>query len=258
LSKFSLNLCLPPTPPEQVTAALDAALRPFDMNLTPDWNPAGEWDWWRLDADAEFHFAVRPGDEGDPRLIHDPTGEGTSSCAGGPRGLLDFAATRAAAVARKNAQLRAEQDDFARLVADHPAAEPLTAFLARHRADPAGYPRERALADHHAQPLVRALNQGSAWQRYPALGVWVLGPRTDPITRFTRDPRPVLDHAAVTALAATALLTLDGHWIEPDRPGVFAAPLPGEDAAAAYARQSDAYLEALAGDGLVVRLLCHC
>jgi hypothetical protein len=179
-------------------------------------------------------------------------------CDGGPRGLLDFEATKAEAVAQARAQWQAEQQDFARLVADHPPAEPLTVFLERHRANPGGYPRDQAVADHHAQPLVRALNHRSAWEHYPSLGLWALGPDSDPISHFTRDPQPALDLAAAWALTATALLTLDGQWIEADRPGLFVNALPGEEPSAAYARQTTAYLDGLDDDCVVVRLLCHC
>uniref|UniRef100_A0AAU3HNE6 Uncharacterized protein n=1 Tax=Streptomyces sp. NBC_01393 TaxID=2903851 RepID=A0AAU3HNE6_9ACTN len=40
---------------------------------------------------------------------------------------------------------RAEQEDFVRLVSDQPPAEPLTAFLERHPADPAAVPESGRL-----------------------------------------------------------------------------------------------------------------
>lgn len=270
MTKFHLNVCLPPTDPPRLRAALDAAMAPFDMNLSDEWNPRGEWDWWHIDAGDDSRFAVRPAHDGDPRLIHQPTHPSGSPrdrqplrCDGGPRGLLDFDATRAHAADRARAGAHARQRDFARLVADHPPAEPLTAFLARHRADPAGYPRARAVADHHGQPLVKALNHRSAWERYPALGLWVLGPDSDPITHLTRDPRADVELAEAWALATAALLTVDGRWIEPDRPatrvpGTGTEGPPGEEPSAVYARQTSAYLEGLDDDCVVVQLLCHC
>jgi hypothetical protein len=263
VSKFDLNVCLPPTPPEKVRTALAAAMAPFDANSAVGGNPDGEWDWWRIDAGDE-RFAVDPAHDGDPRLIHEPSPGGRPRdpaplrCDGGPRGLLDLRATRAGAVSRARARIEAERADFARLVADHPPARPLTVFLARHSADPVHYPRDHAVADHHAQPLVRALNNRTAWERYPNLGMWVLGPDSDPISHFTRDPRPELEVAASWAFVATALLTLDGRWVESDRPGPFGAPLPGETPSAAYARQAAAYLDGLDGECVIVRLLCHC
>ncbi|MFS4095857.1 hypothetical protein [Streptomyces sp. AF1A] len=264
MSKFYLNVCLPPTSPQELRAALDAVMAPFDINFPDDeWNPNGEWDWWHIDAGDEGGFAVGPEFDGDPRLIFGTTSSAGRPrrplrCDGGPRGLLDFEATKAEAVAEARARWQAEQRDFARLVADHPSAEPLSAFLARHRANPRGYPREQAVADHHAQPLVRALSHRSARERYPNLGLWVLGPESDPISCFTRDLRADLDGAASWALATTALLTLDGQWTEADRPGPFTHVLPGEEPSAAYARQTTAYLDGLHEDCIVVRMLCHC
>jgi hypothetical protein len=228
-------------------------------------NANGEWDWWHIDAGDDDRFVVKPQYDGDPRLIHQPTYPSGGPrdrwplrCDGGPRGLLDFDAARNTAVARAQAQLHAEQKDYARLVADHPPAEPLTVFLERHRANPDGYPREQAVADHHAQPLVRALNRTSAWDRYPNLGLWVLGPDSDPVSRFTRDSQPDLDRAAAWAITASALLTLDGEWVDTNALGSFTHVLPGEDRDTTYARQSTAYLDELDEDCVVVGLLCHC
>jgi hypothetical protein len=258
MATFRANVCLEPSAANDVNAALTAAMAPFDYNLADNWNPAGEWDWWRIDAGRGYRFAVRPEHDGDPRLVHGKDDPEPLHCDGGPRGLLDFDATRQQAVDRARAEWHAEQRDFQKLVTDHPAAQPLTAFLARHEADPEGYPREQAVADHHAQPLVRALNHQTAWERYPSLGIWVLGPNTDPITRFTRDPQRDFDHAAAWAVTAYALLTTEGQWIEPDKLGPFAELRDGEDANGAYTRQSSAYLDNLDEDCIVVRLLCHC
>lgn len=266
VTKFYLNVCLPPTALGDLRAALDAVMAPFNINFPDDeWNPNGEWDWWQIDADDEDGFAVRPEFDDDPRLIHEPTypaGQPRARrplrCDGGPRGLLDFEATKARAVDEARARWQAEQKDFARLVADHPLAEPLSTFLERHRANSESYPREQAVADHHAQPLVSALNHRSTWERYPNLGLWVLGPESDPISHFTRDIQPDLERAASWALATTALLTLDGQWIEEDRPGPFTNVLAGEDPSAAYARQTTAYLDGLREDCIIVRLRCHC
>jgi hypothetical protein len=185
MTRYGLTVCLPPTPTDAVRTALDAALRPFDHNLTDDWNPAGEWDFWRVAAGEEWQFTVRPGYETDPRLIRtlgDDPGLPALTCAGGPRGLLDFPATKAAAVARERRRLDVERED----------------------------------------------------------GVTDPGP----------DPGHALDRAAAEALADTALLTLDGRWRDRDHPGE--PPWP------TFARQFTAYLEALADDCIVVRLLCHC
>jgi hypothetical protein len=262
VSQFRVSVCLPPSSPGKVKAALTAALAPFDMNRPEEGNPDGHWDWWHIGA-GDDRFAVKPPHDGDPRLIHQQDWPGGAPrerlplrCDGGPRALLDFEAMRANVIAGARSSWQAEQQDWQRLAAGHPPALPLTAFLARHHADPQGYTREQATADHHSQPLIQALNHRPR-DRYPNLAIWILGPSSDPISYYTRDPQPGLDLAAAWAIATFALLTTDGQWIEAGQPGPFGHALPGEDRSAAYARQATAYLDGLDGDYVVVRLLCH-
>lgn len=262
-----VTVCLPPVAPGEVRAALVAVMAPFDINGGEDGNPDGEWDWWVIDPAGEEGFVVRPGYEGDPRLLHgapwpgeDSPGRGAGWCDGGPRGLLDFAATRAAVAARAEARWRAEQEQFARLAATCPRAEPRVVFWARHRADPYSYPLERAVADYLGQPLLRALRDPAVLARYPGLheAPWLLGSRIDPIAHYTRDLEPDLRREAAGALGVFALLTLEGEWTDAASPGSFASRLPGEDPAAAYVRLTEEYLESLEENCVVVRLLCHC
>jgi hypothetical protein len=118
VSHFYVNVCLPPTPPRELRAALDKAMAPFDINASDDWNPDGQWDHWHIDAgDLWGRFAFRPECDGDPRLIFEPTYPSGAPrerlplrCDGGPRGLLDFDATRKAAVAWAHAEWLADQD----------------------------------------------------------------------------------------------------------------------------------------------------
>lgn len=267
MTQFYLTVCLPPVPPGRVHAALAAALAPFDMNRPADGNPDGRWDRWHIFA-GDDQFAVKPRHDGDPRLIHQPTWPGGAPrerlplrCDGGPRALLDFESTRASAIADARDIWQAEQQDWQRLVARHPPALPLSAFLARHDADPQGYTWVQAMTDHHRQPLIRALNHRPSDQypeSYPHLGIWILGPDADPISYYTRDPQTDLDLAAAWAIPAYALLTTDGQWLDADRPGPFGHPLPGEDQRTAFARQATAYLDGLDGDCVIVVLLCHC
>jgi hypothetical protein len=265
VSQFRVSVCLPPAAPGKVRAALTAALAPFDMNRPETGNPDGHWDWWHIGAGDRF--AVKPRHDGDPRLIHQNAWPGGAhreqlplQCDGGPRALLDFGATRASAIAGARNSWQAEQQDWQRLVAGHPPALPLTAFLARHHADPLGYTREQATADHHRQPLIQALNHRPRDRyphSYPNLAIWIPDPSADPISHYTRDPQSDLDLAAAWAIPTFALLTTDGQWIDADQPGLFGRALPGEDRPAAYARQATAYLDGLDGDCLIVRLLCH-
>jgi hypothetical protein len=180
-------------------------------------------------------------------------------CDGGPRAVLDLDATRANAIADARHDWEAEQQDWERLVSLNPPAQPLTVFLARHRADPQGYPRERALADHHSQPLIRALNHRPADDSYsyPNLAIWIPGPDSDPVTYYSRDPEVDLAAATAWAIPTYALITVDGQWIDTDQPGPFGATLPGEDVSVAYARQATAYLDSLDGGCVIVRIGCH-
>jgi hypothetical protein len=181
-------------------------------------------------------------------------------CDGGPRALLDFEATRANAIAEARDNWQAWQQDWQRLVAGHPPTLPLSAFLARHHADPVGYPREQAIADHHSQPLIRALNHRPVDRdpdSYPTLAIWILGPDDDPIAYYTRDPQADLDLAAAWAIPTFALLTTDGRWLDAGPAQAIEPRRPGEDRLAAYARHATAYLDGLDGDCVIVRLLCH-
>lgn len=111
MTKFRINVCLKPCATHEVNAALTAAMAPFDINLSDDdFNPEGEWDWWRIDAGHGDRFAVKPEHDGDPRLIHADDDREPLRCDGGPRGLLDFAATRQQAVDRAHA---GQQDEAA-------------------------------------------------------------------------------------------------------------------------------------------------
>lgn len=265
MGQFYVSVCLPATPRPEVKGALAAALAPFDMNTPAGGNPDGRWDRWHIGA-GESRFASKPEYDGDPRLIRERFWPGGGireqvllQCDGGPRALLDLDATRSNAVADARREWVAEQRDWERLVSLNPPAHPLTVFLARHRADPEGYPREQAVADHHSQPLIRALNarRGDDPYCYPNLAIWVLGPDSDPVTYYTRDPDADLAAAAAWAVPTYALITVDGQWIDVDHPGPFATALPGEDASGAYARHATAYLDSLDGGCVIVRIRCH-
>ena len=207
MSKFRINVCLPPSAGVDLEAALQAAMAPFDINLSADYNPDGMWDWWRIDAGEGERFAVKPEHDGDPRLIHCDPDEIIGyqreplRCDGGPRGLLDFDASRREAYLQALTRWEARQRDFERLVADHPSARPLTD------------------------------------------------------AEYTR---PGFETMADWAITATALLTLDGQWVEPEQMGPFTDLRDGEGAGDSYARQSTAYIEGLDDDCIVVRLSCHC
>ncbi|MFI5967721.1 hypothetical protein ACIA8J_36855 [Streptomyces asoensis] len=102
-----------------------------DSDAYPDYNPVdrGMWDFRRIRGGSSGHgFAVAPGYEDDPRLIHgEPALDGTPRpgapgvCAGGPRALLDFSWPHLAA----ERAVAASWDLWHSLSAMHPAAGPL-------------------------------------------------------------------------------------------------------------------------------------
>ncbi|WP_371657340.1 hypothetical protein [Streptomyces sp. NBC_00280] len=114
-----LTVCLPPDAHQDLRAAIEAAMAPFDMN--GDHEPyQGEWDQWWLGRPGE-EFDVLPGHEADPRLVRAPrdaSGEPRhwtrGQCDGGPRGLLDFQGmrTRAAQLAASLDPYRASQTPY--------------------------------------------------------------------------------------------------------------------------------------------------
>ncbi len=44
-------------------------MAPYDANLTDDWNPVGQWDWWVIYSDAQSPYLTRPEHDGDRRLV---------------------------------------------------------------------------------------------------------------------------------------------------------------------------------------------
>ncbi|QTD99423.1 hypothetical protein [Streptomyces cyanogenus] len=244
MTKFFATVCLPPTPPHRVPDAIAVALAPYDMNATDDWNPVGEWDWWALRVHSASPYLVRPAYDGDPRLLTPATVPqaglaplGPLECYGGPRGLLDFDTMRQRTVQGYD-ELRAAWEE---LVAAHPPARPLAEFVARHEADPDGYPLDRAKEEHLLQPLVQEVAQ-RAVAGDPHFGMSFL--TADPVAWFARDHAAARERALRTALTGYALLTLDGRWRDADSEG--------------YREWADEQLEHLDPEAVVVDVLCHC
>lgn len=189
MTKFSATVCLPPTVPRKVPAAIAVAMAPYDMNAGDDWNPVGEWDAWYIHVSPRTPYLVRPEHDGDRRLLMAATVPrrkagleplGPLECYGGPRGLLDLDAMRRRAVGEHDA-LRAAWETLA---AAHPPARPLSEFVARHESDPGGYPLAQAERDHLLQPLVQEVAQ-RAVAGDPHFGMSFL--TTDPVAYFAVD-----------------------------------------------------------------------
>jgi hypothetical protein len=244
MTKFYATVCLPPTAPRKVPGAIAAALAPYDINLGPDWNANGQWDWWVVAATTGAGFLVLPAHDGDRRLITastvprrkaalDPLGP--LECYGGPRGLLDFDAMRRRSMAGHDALLAAWHE----LAAEHPPARPLAVFVARHEADPDGYSMADAKRDHLAQPSVQALAQ-RAVAGDPHFGTWLLV--TDPVAYFAQEHEAERLETARYAVPGRALVTLEGAWTDAETDG--------------YWEQANSYVDGLDAEAVVVVVLC--
>lgn len=246
MTKFYATVCLPPTTPQEVAEGVATAMAPYDINLTDDWNPDGEWDWWAVHASEGQAYLVLPAYDGDPRLITSATvpagvaelgGLGPLECLGGPRGLLDFEAMRRRAARTHDALLAA----WTELAGTHPPARPLTDFLARHEADPDGYSVADAKREHLLQPLVQDVAR-RAVEGDPHFGTSFL--LNDPIAYFARQHEEARRSAVESAVPGYALVTLDGTWLDGRADG--------------YLAEANRYLDALDPEAVVLDLLCHC
>ncbi|RLK23813.1 hypothetical protein DER29_1690 [Micromonospora sp. M71_S20] len=151
-------------------------------------------------------------------------------CAGGPVKLLDLAAMRHAAGVGAGIRHQLWQQ----VVHGTRPATPWSALLARHLADPARYPRERAEADFHNQARVCAMRMHNA-ANYGAAHLSV-----GELEMFQAGPMAYQHYSATTAVCGDALLMPDGHKLT-----------PASDALAhrvTYLEQANRYLTTLEAD----------
>jgi hypothetical protein len=184
----TMIVCLPDGLPPQAltTAQLD---RHFGVSgaLSPQfWASPAVWPWQRGQL-----FGMRKGRP--------------AYCAGGPVRLLDLAGMRHAAGV--GAGIRFEV--WRRVVHGTRPAQPWTVFHARHLADPAKYPLQRAEADFHNQPRVNAMRMHNAVS-YGAARLPV-----DELEMFQAGAIAYQHYRATTAVCGDALLTPDGHKLAP-------------------------------------------
>ncbi len=254
MSKDLLTICLPPTPPSEVMAALDAAMAPFDYDNQGFEIWQGEWDSWHVyggyDGDG---FVVTSTNEADPRLIFNPSfplGEPRERMPlrwdGGPRGLLDFAATRAPVAAAALENRLAWQ----RFAAGYPPATSLSEFMARAHRDPAAYPVDRARQDYFEQPVVQAVNASPETRE-------LLPSSLDPVGYFGGSEEDFVQSVTLRVIPKNHLLTLDGHWID-GTSDHWGSKLGLTGDYHQYYRFANDYLENLAPECLVVRARFHC
>ncbi len=247
MTKFFATVCLPPTAPSEVPEAIAAVMAPYDFDLPGDWNPAGQWDWWRIHADMGKALLALPHHDGDGRLLTSASlprekaaldALGPLECYGGPRRLLDFEAMRRRAARPYDALLAFWQE----LAAAHEPARPLAEFVGRHEADPTGYPLAEAEREHRAQPLVRELARRSAAGDLDFATEFL--PR-DPVAYFAHEHEEARKWAVRCAVPGSALIGPDGAWTD-------------ADCAADYWERANDCLDGLDEEAVVVDLLCHC
>ncbi|MFF9347863.1 hypothetical protein [Streptomyces sp. NPDC014734] len=265
-----VTVCLPPEAVVDVEGALAKALAPFYQDTSDNPVDRGMWDARRIHGGSDgMGFAVAPGHEDDPRLIHDdrrydgtPCPSAPGVCAGGPRALLDFSQPHLAS----ERAVVASWDLWHSLSATHPPAVPLAVFVDRWRNDPEAFPGDRfgeeMLAAYRAQPLIGAYLDHPFSLDMGYLGF--LGPH-DP------EEHPVIGYAGTRAAYIrdftganppdTDVLTPDGWWLEGGTHAVHAfcepALCPHVPSRPAVWPGSEAYLADLPGDTVLVRLHCH-
>ncbi|MBT1091910.1 hypothetical protein [Streptomyces sp. Tu102] len=239
MAREVLTVCLPPTDPGTVRRAIAEAIAPFDHNAEGEDLEPGEWDVWSLGA-AGREFWIRPGAEGDPRLIreYEPTREGQvhviapDRCSGGPVGALDIQTQRSRAAAEADVLWHAWEE----LSAGFPPARSLEDLIAE---EPGASDRRPGPAWHRyaAQPLMRAVLEDPVL--HARFGQRAVGDFGVGHERFLR--RKYLE-----SLARDALLTLDRMWISP-------VSLPHEE----YIEFFNTYIDELSPNAVVVNITYH-
>jgi hypothetical protein len=126
-------------------------------------------------------------------------------CAGGPIRLLDLVGMRRAAAMGAGIRHQA----WHAVVRGTGDAKPWSVFLHRHLADPASYTWQTAKAQYGAQPRINAMRMHNA----VAFGGGALD--TAELEMFQAGPSAYMNFHAGTAVAADALLTLDGGKLAP-------------------------------------------
>lgn len=209
----TMIVCVPDDLPREAltTSRLD---RHFNVRGTLDprfWTTPGLYPWQRSQM-----FALHKGRP--------------AYCAGGPVRLLGLTAMRHAA--GLGAGIRHQL--WTTVVHGTRPATPWTAFLQRHLADPDKHPLRDSQAQFERQPRVLAIRMHNAVQPSPAGHLAV-----DELEMYQAGQVAYQHYSAATAVAADAVLTLDGGQLA-----------PASDAFTdriAYLEHAGRYLHALSG-----------
>ena len=269
MAGMSITVCLPARAADHVETAVAEAMAPFELDYT-----RGEdldiWDSWRVTGGTVHGggFNVLAGHERDARLIHEIPSRWLTEqetvpndfgwCAGGPRGLLDFSASREEARDLADAAWQRWHE----LARELPAPRPRQFYDARHSAEPMRYSSEQASDDYSAQPLVRAFEDHVATLPTERYRFWFLR-LMDPVVHVGSAGREeFIARTVPSALPRRNVLTLEGWWYEDGAPGIHGL-CHGPDNCAhqpdlpAGHDHIDSYLAALPSDDLLVNVHCH-
>lgn len=270
MAGMRITVCLPAQAADRLEAAVAEAMAPFEIDYTRG-DELDIWDSWYITGGQVNGggFNVVPGHEQDPRLLHEyvppqwnatyePVPNDFGWCAGGPRELLDFSASREEARELAEAAWQRWQE----LAAELPPAEPWRVYYDRQVAHFRTYSIDQASADYRAQPLVQAFDSYLATLPTERYSYWFLG-FTDPVVDVGCAAREeFVEQRTFAALPEHNVLTLDGWWYEDGGPGIHGAcnspaECPHEPELPADQERIDGYLAGLPGDTLLIHVRCH-
>ncbi|MFJ5532406.1 hypothetical protein [Streptomyces sp. NPDC093261] len=214
------------------------------------YNEQSKWDWWQIGGRWADHFIHRPDADlrrlvrGSRSWMNEKDPHKLGYCDGGPRGLLDFEAMREEA-ARKAAK---EFDRWTDLTRDLPEALPWEHFTARVDAEGKdAYSIEQARKDYREQARVKAAAGDTEFRHW-----W-----EDVVAHFAAGRDALLEKARLEAVPGYALLRQDGTWDEPGRMGWFGMSEETDSSRAMFKGRTNAYLEELDPDAVIVNVDCH-
>jgi hypothetical protein len=226
---------------------LEAALAPFDENLTDEWHPGGDdtakWDWWVIGGRWGGYFPFHPEHASltiTPEKSWSSPDIKTGYCDGGPKMALDLDRMRDEAAERA----REVYAEWTKLTSGTPDAIPWTVFT-ENISEGNGYTIEQARAEYQAQPRV-AILKGTDFQWFD-----------DPISSLQVPEDLYIQRGRLHAVPGWALLTRDGKWMEQGKMGWWAMNDASEGSKADYLEVANLYINELPDEAFLVAVDCH-
>jgi hypothetical protein len=209
-------------------------------------NPNSKWDYWSIGGRWHGHFIAKRLGAGlisGHRCSDSPNQpvDNLLRCDGGPKGLLDFEAMRAANASRAHDRY----DRWEAVCKDTPVAKPWSYFAGLVEAQAATI--EEAREQYQSQPRIQ---KARTTQLDDTWGGCV-------VEEFLPDRDEYVTQARAAAVPGYALVTLDGQWLAPGQMGWFGMSSDGPGERQAYHVAANRYLDDLKDDHLVVLLDCH-